>query len=233
MKVIVSEKGRFAKKASLGRLPKEGSDSVQLFFVLAKGCRIVTTEFHGVRRSQVCLRGIGPPAPISKSLDVGMGNGLRIYGRSPQVRHLVPPKFCSTMTVSKGGNLMRVLMMVAAVALVGCATQGPQMAQDRYMQALDPFSGKMSAEFELASGDGCRMAQTELAKQHGLQDARNLIRCSTTSAASQLPYRMTIRVNSTQHLMDWHFLTFAGCEEIAATKKNMENVTLVAACNAK
>ena len=130
---------------------------------------------------------------------------------------------------------MRLFIMAVALACAGCAApvHPPQFAQERYMQLVDPATGKTVEEIEAASGEACRIAQAEEVRQYGLASPASLIRCSATSVANQLPYRMTVREKSTRRLMDWKFLTLAGCQDTAAATKLMEGYTLVAQCSSR
>ena len=130
---------------------------------------------------------------------------------------------------------MRVFMMAVALVCAGCAAprQPAQAAATQYVQIVDLDSGKIVAEIDVATSVGCQSAQAQAVKQLGLKEHAGLVRCSETSAANQLPYRLTVRTKSTQHLMDWHFLSLADCQDTAAIKEQMNDYALVAQCGSK
>ena len=128
---------------------------------------------------------------------------------------------------------MRAFITAMALACAGCAAppQSPQDGQERYIQVVDPANGRVFEQIDAVNGEACRIALGEAISQYGL-DSASLLRCSATSAVSQLPYRMRVKEKSTQHLIDWNFLTLAGCQDTAASKL-MEGYTLVAPCGTK
>lgn len=130
---------------------------------------------------------------------------------------------------------MRLFIMAVALVCAGCAApwQPSRAAPTRYVQIVDLDSEKIVAEIAVATSDGCQVAQAQVVKQLGLKEHASLVRCAETSAANQLPYRLTVRAKSTQHLMDWHFLSLADCQDTAAIKERMDDYALVAQCGSK
>lgn len=130
---------------------------------------------------------------------------------------------------------MRVLIIVVASIVAGCAAplQGPQSAAGRYVHLVDPLSGNIYAQIEMPNADGCRRVQVQALKKLPTANTAGIVHCSATSIAQQLPFRMTIRTNKAQHLVDWHFLTLAYCEGITGSKEALKDGTLVAGCAKK
>lgn len=128
---------------------------------------------------------------------------------------------------------MKALIALACLGLAGCATQGAFGPPTRHLQIKDPISGKPVTEVSMASAEGCRLAQVEVVKKQQLRRAEDVVQCSATSIASELPYRATLRVATTDTLMDWHFVTMTFCEQSLKSPDAMAGLTLVAACARK